>query len=197
MEGPRLWALSAALRGARPPCFPTLFESFCRVVPYQQVSLDAGTAAVGRFVERFGRRVGELWAFPEAGEVASASPQDFIGIGLSRTKVSTLQSVARRIVDGSLREDALARMPSDAALRRLDELPGIGPWSAALVLLRGLRRMDVFPAGDAGVQRGLRELLGEGVVIERLTERLGPRRGYLYFYALGARLLQRGLISPA
>lgn len=36
-------------------------------------------------------------------------------------------------------------MTTDEAPRRLAELPGIGPWSAGLVLLRGLGRTDVFP----------------------------------------------------
>jgi len=57
--------------------------------------------------------------------------------------------------------------------------------------------MDVFPAGDVGVLRGLRRILGPKVAIAPLVERLGDRRGYLYFYSLGAQLLERGLIHPA
>ncbi len=44
---PQLRVLERALRGARPPRFPTLFESFCRIIPYQQLSLDAGGVLVG------------------------------------------------------------------------------------------------------------------------------------------------------
>jgi len=195
---PRLRELGRALRGARPPRFPTLFESFCRIVPYQQVSLDSGTAVVGRFVARFGRRVGDLYAFPEPGEVAAAPAGAFAGIGLSRTKVATLQHVARLVQGGELGEEELERLPSPAAMKRLDALPGIGPWSAALVLLRGLRRLDVFPAGDVGVQRGLRALLGEeGLDVGELAARMGERRGELYYCALGGQLLARGLIQPA
>src|SRR5690606_9263762 len=46
--GPRRLAPTlAALRGLRPPRFAGLFEAFLNVVPFQQVSLDAGVAAVG------------------------------------------------------------------------------------------------------------------------------------------------------
>jgi hypothetical protein len=114
---PRLRELGRALRGARPPRFPTLFESFCRIVPYQQVSLDSGTAVVGRFVARFGRRVGDLYAFPEPGEVAAAPAGAFAGIGLSRTKVATLQHVARLVQGGELGEEELERLPSPAAMK--------------------------------------------------------------------------------
>ena len=90
-------------------------------------------------------------------------------------------------------------MPSRQALHALMELPGIGPWSAALVLLRGFGRLDVFPPGDVGAARGLGPLLqlDQHMSIDRAVERFGDRRGYLYFCGLGASLLARGLIRPA
>jgi DNA-3-methyladenine glycosylase II len=51
---PRFGVVGAALRGFRPPCFPTLFETCASVLPFQQFSLDAGTAIVGPLVGRFG-----------------------------------------------------------------------------------------------------------------------------------------------
>lgn len=198
---PRLQVLERALKGARPPRFPTLFEAFCRIIPYQQLSLDAGGVLVRRFVERFGRRletaVGPAWAFPEPRDVATAPVGDFAGIGFSRVKIESLRSIAALAAAGELTQDEIERLPTEAALRRLDALPGIGPWTAAVVLLRGFRRMEVFPGGDVGVLRGLRRILGGRVAIGPLVERLGDRRGYLYFYSLGAQLLERGLIHPA
>ena len=90
-------------------------------------------------------------------------------------------------------------MATSDALQTLMELPGIGPWSAGLVLLRGLGRLDVFPAGDVGVARGLGALLGtaDGDRLRRVVERFGDRRGYLYFCSLGASLLAKGLIHAA
>ncbi len=81
-------------------------------------------------------------------------------------------------------------------------LPGIGPWSAGLIVLRGLRRLEVFPEGDVGALRNLGRLLGrEGSTgaddIRPAVARMGPLKGYLYFYALGWRLLHDGLITPA
>lgn len=90
-------------------------------------------------------------------------------------------------------------MTSQQAMKALLELPGIGPWSAALVLLRGFGRLDVFPPGDAGAARGLGSLLhlDEHTSVDRAVERFGDRRGYLYFCGLGASLVARGLIQPA
>ena len=68
------------------------------------------------------------------------------------------------------------------------ELPGIGPWTADYVLLRGLGRLDVFPSGDVGAAHTLGRILGR--VIEppdavRFAARFAPLRGMLYFCMLG------------
>ena len=98
-----------------------------------------------------------------------------------------------------LLEDRIARMATRDALRALVELPGIGPWSAGLVLLRGFGRLDVIPPGDVGAERGLSTLLqlAPGPEVSRGVERFGLFRGYLYFFSLGASLLRKGLIEAA
>lgn len=194
---------AVALRGARPPRFPTLFEAFANVVPFQQVSLDAGAAVAGRLVERFGTYVAidgrRLYAFPEAQRVAEAEPATLRACGLSTRRAEALQGIARLIASGELTARAIAAMGTLEARRALMTLPGIGPWSADLVLLRGFGRLDVFPAGDVGVARGLGALLhlAPGASLEPIAERFGDRRGYLYFCSLGASLLAKGLIHAA
>ncbi|EAR23112.1 DUF488 domain-containing protein [Nitrococcus mobilis] len=50
-----------ALRGMRPPRFAEWFEAFAKVIPFQQVSLDARVVTVGRLVERFAAQRGRLY----------------------------------------------------------------------------------------------------------------------------------------
>jgi DNA-3-methyladenine glycosylase II len=173
------------------------------VVPFQQVSLDAGVAIVNRLIERFGRTLNHgtrtFHAFPSAEDVADARVDSLRRCGLSRQKAETLRRVARAIHSDELSETRLDHLASEEAIRLLCELPGVGPWTAGLVLLRGLGRLDVFPAGDVGVARGLGTLLRlpPGASLNRVVERFGDLRGYLYFCSLGATLLARGLIHAA
>jgi DNA-3-methyladenine glycosylase II len=200
---PRLRPTAMALRGMRPPRFPDLFEAFANVVPFQQLSLDAGVVIVGRLVARFGASLEHagrrFYAFPVAGAVARASVPALRACGLSRRKAETLRRIARAIDSGELSESALSSLGSAEALGMLAGLAGIGPWSAGLVLLRGLRRLDVFPAGDVGAERGLRVVLRKTkrAPLTRIVARFGDYRGYLYFCALGGSLIGKGLIRAA
>jgi DNA-3-methyladenine glycosylase II len=201
LHGLRSTALS--LRGMRPPRFATLFEAFGNVVPFQQLSLDAGAAIVGRLVERFGERVTHgdrtFVAFPTASAVAGARFSALLGCGFSRSKAESLRYLARAVEAGEVGEEAIAQLGTSDALERLIELPGIGPWSAALVLLRGFGRLEVFPPDDSGAKRGLMSLLRlrKPESLARAVERFGDYRGYLYFCGLGGSLLAKGLIHEA
>jgi len=194
---PRLGPVLDRLRGFRPPAFPDLVTTCVGVLPYQQLSLDAGTAILGRLVERVGpslRIEGEDWFdFPPPNVIIDAPEADLVGVGLSRAKATALRRLAERALAGELNRERYAGLSTAEAMVVLQKLPGIGPWSAGLILLRGLRRMDVFPAGDSGAARSLTALLG---LPEKLTPReadeiatrFGELRGYLYFLALGNRM---------
>lgn len=200
---PTLRSTALALRGMRPPRFAEWFEAFAKVVPFQQVSLDAGVAIVGRLVDRFGEHIEHegrrLHAFPTAAAIAEAHPVALRECGLSLRKAESLCAIARTIESGELSEEKIAGMSTNDAIRALVELPGIGPWSAGVALLRGLGRLDVFPPGDVGAVRGLSALmhLRPGAPLDPIVERFGDYRGYLYFCVLGGSLLKKGLIHAA
>jgi DNA-3-methyladenine glycosylase II len=192
-----------ALRGLRPPRYPDFFETFANVIPFQQLSLEAGMAVTRKLVQRFGDALllnGRRYpAFPSAEVIADTRTASLKSCGLSAKKSLALRSIAQAIASGTLSAREMERLPSSAALERLLQLPGIGPWSAALVLLRGFGRLDVFPQADAGVESSLIALmrLPSRASLARVAGRFGECRGYLYYYGLASRLLSAQLIHPA
>lgn len=193
---PWLERLSRTVRGVKPPRYPSVWEALCHSIVFQQISIHAAGAIMQRTVEALapGHRVDGvvMYPFPEPSAVAAASVETMRAAGLSINKVAALQDVAAAVLRGSIDEAALESLPSAQAAAHLAQLRGIGPWSATVVLLRGLGRLDVFPLKDSGVASSLR-LLGENpdVNVEELLATLGEQRGMLYFHLLLGRIAQR------
>ncbi len=196
---PWLRDLARRMRGVKPPRYATLWEACVNAVVFQQVSLHAATAILRRVILEIGEPIERdgiaLRAFPTI-EALLEAPDDVLRrAGLSVNKIATLRRVATALQSGSLDEVMLEERSSTEASAVLCGIKGIGPWTAAVVLLRGLGRLDVFPANDSGVARGLASLAGGAVDIDDTFTRLGDQRGMLYFHLLLARLETSGEVT--
>lgn len=194
---PVVGPLAQRLRGMRPPRFLNLWETLVQVIPFQQVSLAAAMTMLNRLVERFGpvvRFAGEEYHGAPAIDLVYASDDGALrACGLSAAKATALRGCAERILTGAIVDNEIEGLPDELAAIRLRTLPGIGPWSVQITLLRGFGRLGNFPEGDSGAARGLRELFvvtpdPEKAATEALA-RLDRWRGYLYFMLLGRRML--------
>ena len=112
---------------------------------------------------------------------------------MSINKITALKAVAQAIQAGEMSEAAVERLATPEAIVTLSALRGIGPWSAAVVILRGLGRLDAFPLRDSGVAASLRLLRGNHgeVDVDRLLTALGAQRGMLYFHLLLGRIVSQ------
>lgn len=196
--------LVTQLQGMKPPRYPDLWTTLVGVVPYQQVSLEAGQAISNRMMEDIGPRAIHndiaYYDYPTAEQFLRASDAQMRAWGLSVAKVKTLRNGADALLSGSIREEDLTELDDGATIARLTQLHGIGRWSAQVILLRGLGRLSAFPLGDSGAQRAFRAIFGwdASEVDTRRTELLaglGDWRGYLYFVLLGTRLLESGQVQ--
>lgn len=205
-EDARLAPLVERLAGMKPPRFESLWVTLLSVVPFQQVSLDAGMAVLNRVITRFGPTLEHegrtYYAFPTLEQWLGTEPEALRGCGLSAAKVRTLTGAAAMLAEGTLREEEIEAASDEEAVARLTALPGIGPWSAHVILLRGFRRLSFFPEGDSGAARNLNALFelpgrGESAEARAIVERLGVYRGYLYYVLLAWKLLATGAIETS
>jgi DNA-3-methyladenine glycosylase II len=185
--------LAVALRGLKPPRYPTLWEALAHAILFQQISIHAAAAIMRRAVERLGAAVEagsvRCIAFPPAQRWLDASDAALREAGISANKIAHLRSAAAAVVEGSISEAELEHLSTPDAAMRLCAIRGIGPWSAAVVLLRGMGRLDTFPMRDSGVARSLALLAGEAHVDqEALLDELGDVRGMLYYHLLLGRM---------
>jgi AraC family transcriptional regulator of adaptative response / DNA-3-methyladenine glycosylase II len=177
---PALCARRKRLPGVRVPGAWEPFELAARIVLGQQVTVAGATLLAGRIAERFGDPLpsdlrdtagaGPDRLFPRPETLADAPLED---LGLTRQRASALRHLAAAVADRRLDLDAGA----DPATTReaLLALPGIGPWTADLVLMRALNQPDAFPSGDLGLRRVLD---CDATALERRAQRWRPWRAY-------------------
>ena len=148
----------------------------------QQVSVAGASTMVDRLVRLVSgptaARSDSFLPFPTPREVADVGAERLRTIGLTRTRAATMFGVARQIADGTLDLESLRGASGEHAQAALEELPGIGPWTASYVRMRALGDRDAFPAADLGVIKAMAAAGVERRAIAEVAERWRPWRGY-------------------
>jgi AraC family transcriptional regulator of adaptative response / DNA-3-methyladenine glycosylase II len=155
------------------------FELAVRAVLGQQVSVAAATTLAGRLAAHAGDDSG----YPAPERLAGAALEQ---LGIPAQRAHALRALGRAAAAGRLDFSAPELLRAE-----LLALPGIGPWTAEYVALRGAGDPDAFPASDLGLRKAL--ALGGPPVSERVlaarAESWRPWRGYaamLLWRSLGA-----------
>ena len=181
---PLLRPMIAARPGLRRPGGWSTFEVAMRAVLGQQVSVEAGRRLLGQLVRLCGQSIpaGSVGdprlkhIFPEPAPVAQA---DLASLGMPDARRRALKVLAKAALADPLLFKPLATI--EATVVRLCALPGIGPWTAHYIALRGLRLGDAFPASDVGLLRGAAGPDGirpSPADLEKLAETWRPWRSY-------------------
>jgi DNA-3-methyladenine glycosylase II len=198
----RLAGLIDPFIGFEPPRLPSVFETLVNGIACQQLSLQVGIHLLNRLCRAYGLAVGENHAFPRPIDLAPASPAQLRRFGFSSNKSQVILAAARSIAEGRLNLEDLAALDTAEALDRLMELKGVGRWTAQYTLLRGLGRLDVFPADDVGSQNKMQRWLRQRQrpdyeKMYRILAPWRPYRGLLYFYLLLNHQARLGLLEAA
>lgn len=146
---------------------PDLFAALLHAIAGQQVSSRAQETIWGRLCALLGS--------PTPQAVLSAGTETIRGCGLSLRKAGYMLSAARAFASGAIDADSLAAMPDEAAVRALTALPGVGVWTAKMLLLFSLQRPDVLCFEDYGLRNGCRILLGLDAITRPQFEAFAAR----------------------
>ena len=147
----QLSALVAKAPGQRIPRSVDENELALRVVIGQQISVKATRTHAGRLAERYGTSIDDAGGtlsrvFPTVDQLAEVDPAH---LAFPKSRQRTFIGLVRALAE----EDVVLDPGSDwnRVREQLVALPGIGPWTAEVIAMRGLGDPDAFPVSDLGV----------------------------------------------
>ena len=168
----------------------TPFEALIRAVVYQSVSAKAAASIFGRLKETVKDPL-------SPSKVVALPLKSIIEAGLSSSKGRTIQNLAEWFTSNRKLAKALPTLSDDELVQILTAIPGIGTWTVNVFLIFTLGRLDVMPAADLGIRRGLQ--MADGLpamstpkqVLER-SEAWRPYRSIASIYLWQAAKLKLG-----
>jgi DNA-3-methyladenine glycosylase II len=134
------------------PARPEGFQTLCKLILEQQVSLESARACYVKIEMALGE------VYPQL--VLSASDEVLRACGVSRQKSSYLKALAEAILNKELVLETLSEKHPDEVRNELIQIKGIGHWTIDVYLMFCLQSPDIFPIGDIALVNTLKELYG-------------------------------------
>lgn len=132
---------------------PDLFAALIYSIVGQQISNKAAATVWMRMQDRFTEIT------PVRLDMLSA--EEIQKCGLSMRKAGYIKNIAGVIMREELSLEALHSQPDQIVIEQLVQLPGIGVWTAEMLLIFSLQRPDILSWGDLAIRRGMIVLYGE------------------------------------
>lgn len=154
---PHLAELVAARPGLRLPGAWDPFETGCRAILGQQVSVAAAIRLAEKLVAAFGAPFlgradpGLSHVFPDPAALVEADVS--LVLNVPRARGAAIRALAAASLSDP---DLFAPAETlEAAVTRFTAIRGIGPWTAQYIAMRALKLPDALPVGDVGLLRAL------------------------------------------
>lgn len=127
------------------------FEALVGSMIFQQLAGAAAQAILNRFKQIYNGRI------PRPREYLSTHEKDLRASGLSPQKIRYIRDLSERIENGVLDLKRISSLPSSEVVKELDEVKGIGRWTAEMFLIFAMGRADVLPVDDLGLQKAAKK----------------------------------------
>jgi len=156
------------------------FHSLAEAIVYQQLNGKAAVTIFKRFTDAAGTPV-----TPKG--ILKLSEQQLRAVGLSKQKSSYLRDLATKTESGLLNFNKLQTMEEIDVIEHLTQVKGIGVWTAHMFLMFTLRRPDVLPTGDYGIQVAIKKhyrkrRLPKPKDMEKIAKAWSPYRSVACWY---------------
>ena len=156
----------ARLPGLRPCGFHSPYEAAAWSVLAQRLRIVQAARLRAELIARYGKD----GAFPPPHTLAR------LDLDLPGRKNEYLRAVAEAALDGLLDGAALRALDPDEAVRRVQQVRGLGPFAAELVVVRGANAPDAVPRHERRLDAEIAERYGPGHTLAEVSQAWRPYR---------------------
>lgn len=146
---------------------PDLFSSVVHHIIGQQISMKAQ--------QTIWNRMNDLLGHISPKTISDVAFDQLQALGMTYRKAEYIKDFSAKILNGTFDLEAIKKMSDKDAIFALSQLKGIGVWTAEMILLFCLQRLDVFSYDDLAIHRGLRMIYHHRQVNRPLFERYRQR----------------------
>ena len=127
------------------------FKSLTRTIIYQQLSGKAAQTISDRFISLYPSN-----DYPLPQDVLKTNHDLLRSVGISNAKAHYIKNIAEAFINGTVDHENLDQLSDTEIIDQLISIKGVGPWTIQMFLMFTLNRLDIFPTGDLGVQKGFK-----------------------------------------
>ncbi len=206
-EDAALWETVEPLQGLRFIRAESVFEGLMVTIIEQQIALTAAQRAERWLVEWAGNCIvhdgAAYYAFPRPSRIAAAQVADLIPLKITFRRMQLLIDLAQQTVSGQFDPEALRETTPQIAFDSLIRLRGIGRWTAAWTLTRGLSGHYAVGYNDVALQAAVnRYFYGQpgraaSQVVSETFEPYGEYASLAAFYTLMRWVFERYVPTDA
>ena len=129
------------------------YQSLIKSVIFQQLHPKAGSAIFKRFLLIFNNE------FPNDKSILEKSSIEIKSCGLSQNKLLTILEVASQSANKKLPTSLeIEKIQDDEIIKLFTSIKGIGEWTAQMLLIFNLGRLDIMPHNDLAIRRNYQKL---------------------------------------
>lgn len=127
------------------------FKSLTRSILYQQLSGKAAKTISNRFISLYPNK-----SYPLPQDVLNTKHEILRSVGISNAKAYYIKNIAEAFTNDTINHKNFHVLSDTEIMDQLISIRGVGPWTIQMFLMFTLNRLDVFPTGDLGVQKGFK-----------------------------------------
>ena len=125
------------------------YEALVETFIYQQISGKAADSILKKFKSLYNGRI------PTPKQFLATSQKKIANAGVSPQKYSYIKDLCTRVAGRELDLEGLKELPDEEVIAILDEIKGIGRWTAEMFLMFHLYRVDIFALDDLGLRNAV------------------------------------------